>query len=188
MSECTTGKNKKHHHRGKSSENLLDKPRVLANLVITFGQVILDAGCGSGYMAKEFSKLTGEAGVVYALDPDTISIDTLKSEVLGTNIKAFVGDITRETILTASSIDLIYLSTVIHGFSRAQLKGFIKEVKRLLKTKGRLAIVEMKKKDSPFGPPLDIRLSPEDLRQAIDLLPIQLVDVGEYFYMQIFEK
>jgi len=188
MTERQNKKDQRHHHRGKSSESILDKSQILASLSITAGQVILDAGCGNGYMAKEFAKLTGEAGTVYALDPDAISIDILKSETVGTNLEPFVGDIAEETKLAAYSIDLIYLSTVIHGFSEKQMEGFLKEIKRLLKPNGRLAIVEIKKEDTPFGPPLDIRFSPEELSQRIDLHPTQLIDVGEYFYMQIFES
>lgn len=188
MTERTNEEDQKHHHRGKSSESILDKPQILASLSITADQVILDAGCGNGYMAKEFAKLTGEAGTVYALDPDSISINILESETVGTNLEPFVGDITEETKLAAYSIDLIYLSTVIHGFSETQMEGFLKETKRLLKPNGRLAIVEIHKKDMPFGPPLNIRFSPMELRQRIDLHPTQLTDIGEYFYMQIFES
>lgn len=46
-----------HHHRGKSSESLLDKEAIFAALRITPGQTVLDAGCRNGYMSKEFSKL-----------------------------------------------------------------------------------------------------------------------------------
>ncbi len=70
----------KHHHRGKSSENLLDKQAILKGLNIQDGQTVLDAGCGNGYMAKEFAKITGESGKVYALDPDDISIGILQTE------------------------------------------------------------------------------------------------------------
>ncbi|MDY0269506.1 class I SAM-dependent methyltransferase [Trichloromonas sp.] len=188
MSECRSETDHNHHHRGKSSEILLDKTKILANLPIILGQVILDAGCGNGYMSKEFYKLTGELGKVYALDPDAVSIDVLKAETLNTNIEAFVGDITKQTELGASCLDLVYISTVIHGFSRTQLTGFVNEVKRLLKTNGTLAIVEIEKSDTPFGPPLDMRFSPEELKEIIDLNPTRYVEVGEFFYMQLFER
>jgi ubiquinone/menaquinone biosynthesis C-methylase UbiE len=187
MAECKNAISPKHHHRGKSSEGLLDKNSILRNVKITPGEIILDAGCGNGYMAKEFARLTGKRGRVYALDPDAVSIGVLKAETEGTVIEPFVGDITKETKLATSSIDLIYLSTVVHGFSETQMGGFLKEVKRLLKPNGRLAIVEIKKEDTPFGPPLDIRVSPEELRQAIHLTPIRSIDAGRYFYMQIFK-
>ena len=188
MSESKNVKNPKHHHRGKSSESFLDKNEILANLNIIPGQTILDAGCGNGYMAKELAKLTGKTGKVYALDPDTVSIEALKSETEGTIIEPFVGDITEKTKLPPSSIDLIYLATVIHGFSPVEMEGVLKEVKRLLKPNGTLAIVEIKKEKTPFGPPHDIRFSPEELKLAIDLSPTVLINVGQFFYMQIFEK
>jgi len=186
MSECKNIKDLKHHHRGKSSENLMEKEKILSGLSIVPGQVVLDAGCGNGYMAKEFAGLTGKTGKVFALDP--VVIDILKTETKDTIIEPFIGDITAETKMERSSIDLIYLSTVVHGFSPDQMEGFIEEVKRLMKPEGRLAIVEIKKEKTPVGPPLGIRFSPEELKKAINLTPTSLMDVGQYFYMQIFAK
>jgi len=188
MSECKNVRNLKHQRRGEPSETFLDKNAILANLTIMPGQIVLDAGCGNGYMAKEFAKLMGKTGKVYALDSDIRLIEILKGETEGTIIEPLVGDITEETKLTASSVDLIYVSTVIHGFSEPQMEGFVREAKRLLKPNGRLAIVEIKKQDTPFGPPLDKRFSPEELKRAISLIPTRLIDVGQFFYMQIFGK
>lgn len=173
---------------GKFSEGLLNDDVLLENLGICPGWTILDAGCGNGYMAKKFSEQVGPAGTVYALDPDERSIAGLKKEMAKTNIKAFVGDITTPTVLKRSSIDLIYLSTVFHIFSGSQIKEFAKEVKRILKPAGRLAVVNINKEDTPFGPPVEMRSSPEELRQKLPLIPIRLVEVGAHFYMQVFEK
>ncbi len=188
MSNYENSKAPGHHHRGKSSERFLDKNEIVAGLSISTGQTILDAGCGNGYMAKAFSELTGETGRVYALDPDSIAIDILKSETEDTVIEALVGDITLDTGLSASSMDMIYLSTVVHGFSKIQMAGFVKEVRRLLKPDGKLAILEIKKEDTPFGPPMEIRFSPEELKNAISLSPAHYVDLGAIFYIQLFEK
>ncbi|RPH82082.1 MAG: class I SAM-dependent methyltransferase [Nitrospiraceae bacterium] len=177
----------RHDHRRKSSESLLNKGAILSALAIEFGQAILDAGCGNGYMAKEFSRLVGDSGRVYALDPDETAIAILREETKGTNIVALAGDITTNIHLPASAIDLIYLSTVFHIFSSEQIKGFEAEVKRLLAPRGKLAIVEIVKRDTSFGPPLSMRVSPEDLKHALRLAPLGTVEVGEYFYMQLFE-
>jgi ubiquinone/menaquinone biosynthesis C-methylase UbiE len=179
---------KGHHHKGKSSESLLNKDDILKELDIFPGQTILDAGCGNGYMSKEFSRLVENSGKVYALDPDENAVEVLARETKDTNITPILGDITKTTALENSSIDLIYLSTVLHGFSRSQVDGFQQEVKRLLKPKGILAIVEIKKEPTPFGPPLDIRFSPQELREIMTLVPKKTVEVGQFFYMQIFEK
>jgi ubiquinone/menaquinone biosynthesis C-methylase UbiE len=177
-----------HCHRGKSSEGFLNKDVILKELNILPGQMILDAGCGNGYMSKEFSRLLNKTGKVFALDPDGEAIKKLKKETQGTNIEPIEADITTTTPLQKSSIDLIYLSTVLHGFSKDQIESFNKEVKRLLKPNARLAVIEIHKYDTPFGPPLQIRFSPEELKEAINLSPKSLVEVGQYFYMQIFEN
>ena len=173
---------------GKFSEGLLNDKIILANLDICAGQTILDAGCGNGYMAKIFSELVGNTGKIYALDPDNQSIANLKKEVEKTNIEAFVGDITKPTRLKSASIDLVYLSTVFHIFSESQIEGFVTEIKRILKPNARLAIVNIKKEDTVFGPPVEMRSSPEELRQKVSLLPKMLIEINEYFYMQLFEN
>ena len=180
--------NMTYHHRGKSSESFLHKEIILRELNILPGQTILDAGCGNGYMSKEFSRILNNTGKVYALDSDREVIEALRRETERTNIEAIEGDITKTTSLEASSIDLIYLSTVFHEFSEGQIQDFHKEVRRLLKPNARLAIVEIQKVDTRFGPPLDMRLSPEELKQIVTLAPLTKVKVGQYFYMQLFEN
>jgi len=171
---------------GKFSEGLLNDKKILENLDICPGQTILDAGCGNGYMAKKFSELVGKTGKIYALDPDKQTIAKLKNEVEMTNIEAFIGDITKATRLKAASIDLVYLSTVFHIFSESQIEKFVTEIRRILKPNARLAIVNIKKEDTPFGPSIEIRSSPEELRRKVPLIPKILVEVGEHFYMQLF--
>ena len=188
MERADTSEEKRHPHRGKFTEGLLDNGLILKTLNIKAGRTILDAGCGNGYMSKLFSNEVTQSGRVYALDPDKYFIQVLKRETQGTNIETIEGDITRTTQLNESSVDLIYISTVIHGFSKNQMQSFLREVKRLLKPEGTLAIVEIEKKETPFGPPLKLRYSPEELKKLVPLVPGNTVQVGEHFYMQIFQN
>lgn len=188
MVKCKDMEKSKHHHKGKSSEKLLDKKKIINSFNISEGLTVLDAGCGDGYMAREFAQIVGDAGKVYALDVDNISIEMLQSTVKTEPIEAFVGDISTKTRLNAASIDFIYISTVLHGFTESQMQGFAAEVERLLKPGGILAILEIKKENTSFGPPLSIRLSPEDLKGILPLTPKETINIGEYFYLQLFEK
>ena len=188
MTRTNTSEQKSHQHRGKFTEGLLNKEVILKALNIRAGQTVLDAGCGNGYMAKLFSNEVSQEGKVYALDPDSHFIDVLKNETQGTNIKAIVADITRPTEIAPASVDLIYISAVIHGFSKKQMQAFLKEADRLLKTAGILAIVEIEKKEMPFGPPLKIRFSPEELKEIVPMNPLDTVKVSEHFYLQMFQK
>ena len=180
--------NKQRRNRSKSSERFLDKEAILRGLNILPGQTILDLGCGTGYMSREFSRALNHTGTVYAVDPNREAIEALRSGMEGTNIKARVGDISSVKALGTSSMDIIYLSTVLHIFPEDQILAFQKEAKRLLKPGAILAIVEIEKKETPFGPPLRMRLTPEDLKRLISLVPLATVDVGEHFYMQLFEN
>ena len=110
-----------HHHSGRSSEERLNKERILKELNILPGQTVIDAGCGNGYMAKEFSKLVKETGTVYALDADEEAIETLKKETANTNIEAKAADITKAIPVRDEAVDLIYLSNVFHGFTEGQM-------------------------------------------------------------------
>ena len=134
---------KSHQHGGKFTEGLLDSELILRTLNIKPDQGIIDVGCGNGYMSKLFSKMVAPSGAVWALDSDKYFIRVLSEEILGTNIEAIVGDITKPTQLNESSVDVIYVSAVIHALPRVQMPGFLKEVKRLLKPDALLAIVEI---------------------------------------------
>lgn len=188
MEKDDKSERKTHEHRGKFTEGLLNSEVILKALNIKAGQTLVDAGCGNGYMSKIFSNEISQSGKVYALDPDNYFIEILKNNTNGTNIEAIEGDITTQTKIKESSVDIIYISTVIHGFSQEQMRGFIEESKRLLKYSALLGIVEIEKKETPFGPPLKIRYSPEELKKTVPMVPENTVKVGQHFYMQIFRN
>jgi predicted methyltransferase len=117
---------------------LLNEAIIVKNLNICPGQVILDAGCGNGYMTKKFSPLVGKTGRIYAIDTDAQAIAKLKKEVG----KPF-------------NIDA-------------------------------LATVNIHKKETPLGPPLNMRSSPVELIQQLSFVPKRLIEVGDYFYMPLY--
>lgn len=170
-----------------SSEQLLDKNTILKELNIQSGKTIIDLGCGNGYMSKTLSKIVGNNGKVYAIDvlPDTI--ESLQKNIDETNITVFLADITKERIkIDDNSVDLIYLATVFHLFTEEQIRAFENEVKRLLKPNGKLAILNIEKKEMPFGPPYHMKVSAEKLKQLITLPPSSHIQLSEHFYMQMF--
>ncbi len=176
----------KHEHSGRSSEHLLDKKIILKALNLKVGQSVVDAGCGNGYMTKEFSQIVGSSGRVYALDAHQPSIDQLNRETADTNIIARNTDLSQKTDIKSDSVDIIYLSMVFHGFSPEQQKGFLAEARRILKPSGVLAIVEIDKKPAPFGPPAEIKYSPEELCQAVNMDRNICTNISQYIYMQTF--
>ena len=170
-----------------------DPELVFAALGLKQGDVLLDLGCGPGDYALEAGKIVGDSGAVYALDRSEEAIECLTEEAgaqgLG-NIKPVVSDITRPLPIDDACIDVCLMATVLHvpDVLRSE-DGLLEEVRRVLKPRGRVAIIECKKEDLPIGPPLAMRLSPlevEALMAPHGFERTGAVDLG-YNYMVQFK-
>ena len=171
-----------------------DPDLIFRELKLKAGDVFLDMGCGPGDYSIWASKIIGNSGRVYALDKWQNLIDNLaeKATLEGIkNICGMVSDITKPLPLEKNGIDVYFLSTVLHSLDLIKDSNMIfSEVHRVLKPDGRLVIIECKKEEMPFGPPLNMRLSPEELENLIGKYgfeKINLVDLG-YNYMIQFRK
>ncbi len=183
------------HHAGRSTQSLLDADKVLKVIGLKSGDVFLDAGSGSGYLSIAASEIVGAQGKVYAVDIDEPSIDILKKEIIDRklrNIEAIVADMTDKTPLSTHSIDVCLVANVLHGFVENQeTDGVMKEITRVVKFGGTLAIVEFKKERDIPGPALAIKLSPKQTASAITPYRYsekQVSEVGTYHYASIFIK
>ncbi|MGD9159317.1 MAG: methyltransferase domain-containing protein [Desulfobacteraceae bacterium] len=170
----------------------MHNPEVVFNsLALRPGDYILDIGCGPGNYSIKASEIVGDSGMVYAIDRDRIMIKELETiaferEIL--NINTIQADITKSLPVTDSSIDLCFISTVLHIPAVSKnIPALFNEVCRVLKPGKRLAIIECKKEEMPFGPPLDMRLSPTDIEnftQGYDFRKLSLVDLGYNYLIQ----
>ncbi|WP_048065519.1 class I SAM-dependent methyltransferase [Methanosarcina acetivorans] len=179
---------------GRGSFWMHDPDLIFSELKLKAGEFFLDMGCGPGDYSIWASKIVGNSGMVYALDKWQELIDNLteKADLEGIkNIKGMVSDIARPLPIEESCIDVYFISTVLHSLDLAKDSDVIfSEIHRVLKPDGRLAIVECKKEEMSFGPPLHMRLSPEELENLIakyGFEKINLVDLG-YNYMIQFRK
>ena len=96
----------------KFTEGLIDTKRIVETLDIQPGQTIVDAGCGTGYMAKIFSRAVTASGKVCAVDRDSYFIEKLSEETTGTPIEAIL------------SSCCILLGLFRYVFSQRQIKSF----------------------------------------------------------------
>jgi len=186
---------KRHEHHGRSSRGFLDAGKVLRYIGVSEGDRFLDLGCGDGYFSIAASQVVGKDGIVYAFDADEGSITRLKKEIVDrklTNIEASVVDITKKLPLADESISLAFMSNVLHGLvENDEEEGAFEEIARVTAQNGRLAVVEFKKQESPMGPPLSIRLSPDDvetLARRYGFSSESVQEVGPYHYAIILRK
>ena len=152
-------KEKEHTHKGMSSRCFLDANRIIGGLSIKIGDTFLDVGCGDGYFSQAASPYVGlDMGRVYALDVDEDAINALKKVIREKeipNIDTIVADASNKMPLFDESIDITFMSNILHGFvANGQADRVMEEVARVTRHGGRLVAIEFKKQESPMGPPL----------------------------------
>jgi len=183
------------HGMGPSSFWLHDPEVLFGELKLKEGDFFLDLGCGPGDYTMEASRIVGESGVVYALDRDERMISGLTERAASqkvNNIKALVADITGRLPIQSSCLDVCFLATVLHIINiREKERNLFNEIYRVLKKSGRLAIIECKKEDQPWGPPKHIRLCPEEIEESINRYgfeKLSLFDLGHTYMIQFIIK
>ncbi len=179
---------------GKSSFDLIDAARLLAELRLTPGSTFLDLGCGEGRYTFPVAEVIGPDGLIYAVDlwEEGIAAIQQRSAAEGRrNLKALLADVGQIPLETAS-VDTCLMATVLHDLVEARTAaGALTETARVLKPGGRLAIVEFDKVAGPPGPPVQIRLAPAEVAQLVrpyGFKETAEVRVGPYNYLQIFVK
>ena len=67
----------------------------------------------------------------------------------------------------------------------------MEEITRVLKPSGKFCVIEFKKIEDSPGPPLNIRLSPEETERVVvrhGFVRERIVDVGPYHYLLVASR
>jgi ubiquinone/menaquinone biosynthesis C-methylase UbiE len=183
---------------GKSSFGLIDPDKLFSALDLREDAILLDAACGRGPYALAAAKLIGPAGRVYAFDLWAEGIEELQKEVdrrpagSAASLVARVADLSREIPLEEATVDVCLLATVLHDLIQDGTDaGALRETARVLKPSGKLAVVEFKKIKGPPGPPIHIRLSPEELDERLRPHGFQIqqtLDLGPFNFLTLWNR
>jgi ubiquinone/menaquinone biosynthesis C-methylase UbiE len=185
----------RHEHAGRSSRAYLSAETVVAGTGLKAGDIFLDVGSADGYYSLEASRVVGGRGRVYAIDNYEASISVLKEQIeregLG-NIEAVTADATKRIPLDAGTVDVCLLANVLHGFvANGEVERVLREAARVVRAGGTLAVVEFKKVSGPPGPPLSIRMSPEEVESMVAPYGFEKVrsfEVGPHHYEMVLRR
>lgn len=154
---------------------LLHPEQILRDLGVRPGWSIGDFGCGSiGHFVFPAAHLVGGEGKVYAVDiqrPALKSIERGAHEAQLWNVYPVWSDLERPraTNIPEKSLDLALVCNTLHLVQDpAQV---LEEAFRLTRPGGILLIIEWRKEPSVLGPPLEDRLSDEEIYQHINAQP-----------------
>jgi ubiquinone/menaquinone biosynthesis C-methylase UbiE len=179
---------------GQHLQGAFDAVHILGQIGVTRGQTLLDAGSGEGRFALPAASMVGEGGKVYAVDSSQERIQSLRRQVqqrgLG-QVETLVADVTEHIGVPAGSVDVCLMANVFHELAEnGQVRGELREMKRLLRPDGLLAILDFRKDvDRPPGPPLSRRVDPREVQRLVaqhGFHEKSRSEVGRYHYLSIF--
>ncbi len=138
---------------------LVQSEKFLREIHPSKDEIWADIGAGSGAFAIPLAALVDK---VYAMDISTEMLELLQEKVTRnhvSNIDLLHSEETRIP-LDDNSVDGVLLAFVAHELDEPA--SYLKEISRILRTHGRLVIIEYTKVLS-FGPPLNHRLDPQEV-------------------------
>ena len=177
-----------HRAHGFSSVHFLDSDEIIRELDLRGDEVFMDAGCGDGHNAIKILEDYNHKGLVYAVDVYDASIEdmqTYKDENDVENLINIEADITDGIPgVDDESVDVILMVNMFHGFKASRkLDEAVKELERIVKKDGKIAIMDYKAWDVPKGPPTKYRSSPQDLEMLFNKYGLNKIylneDIGE---------
>ncbi len=152
------------------------------------GMSLCDIGAGTGVFAFPAAEISNSN--IYALEKSDDMIEILEKRIIEKGINNLKVKKVNSDILPLedNACDLVIMITVLHHIENKQV--LVSEIRRILKDKGKLLIVEFHKRETGSGPPVEIRISQEELEQFGDnhnLNIIEKFELGHNFYGFIFE-
>jgi SAM-dependent methyltransferase len=174
--------------------NFVDPERLVEKLGFLEGMKVADLGVGTGYFAFPVARKVGDSGIVFALDVVSEKLEAIESQakILGIfNIITKRANLEekRGSGLKSGSMDWSILVNML--FQNKNKKSIISEAARVLKTGGKMLVLEWNEKPSPFGPDLRLRIPKSVLVEIIEDAGLFLekeADASSFHYCLVFSK
>lgn len=177
------------------SSKFIDPEKILFQAGLSAGQTLADLGAGSGFYAFAAGKIVGEQGTVYAVDILETALDHIAAEgrLKGLrNIKTVRADLEDNnavTVIPSGSCDIVLFANILHQLKNKE--ELFAKAYSLLKSGGKLVVIEWNDQPGPIGPVSAERLTPEEagkLAGQATLKPGGILPADSYHYGLIFIK
>jgi ubiquinone/menaquinone biosynthesis C-methylase UbiE len=134
--------------------------RVIAALGLKAGQTVADIGAGTGYFTVRLAK-SAAAPKVFAVDVEPTMVEYVQRRAMREGLKNVVAvRAGADRTNLPESVDVVLIVDTYHHIPNRVT--YFTALKTLMKPGARLAIIDFKK-DSPEGPPVEFRVTPEQV-------------------------
>lgn len=142
-----------------SGNNLIDPKLLFEKVQLREGVHIADFGCGrTGHIVFPGARVVGETGVVYAVDILKDVLETIRRRAAIEamhNIETIWGDLERPRgiAIAEKTLDIAFFINILFHFGNYDIP--LAEASRILKSKGKIVILDWIKSISGIGPQED---------------------------------
>ncbi len=159
---------------------------VVKVLALRPGEVVADIGSGPGYFTLRFARAVGETGRVYAVDVSPDMIRHLNRRLRDAGIRNVVTVLSEpnDPLLPDASVDRFVIVDTWHHIE--DRPAYLALLKRMLRPGGLVVHIDFQKRDLPIGPPLDMKISREELVQQMEAAGFKLSAEHTFLPYQYF--
>lgn len=167
----------------------LSPAETLKKIGLKENDVFCDIGAGTGIFSFPAAKITKTN--VYALDINNKMLDFINEKAKRENINDIITvkvDSSKFNV-ESNSCDVVFLCTVLHEIEDKE--ALLGEIERILKPNSRIGIIEFYKQETSFGPPVEIRISPEEMDAILNKSGFnknKFFEVSGNFYCKVYSK
>ena len=173
----------------------IDPEQILFAAGLSIGQTLADLGAGSGFYSFAAGKIVGDLGAVFAVDilEPTLEHIAAEARVKGLrNIHTVRADLEVAAAisnLTEGTSDVVLFANILHQIKNK--KNLLTLAYRLLKSGGKLVVIEWNDQRGPLGPASTDRVNTSEVNQlasAATFKPAGMISTDPYHYGLIFIK
>ncbi|MBU4479964.1 methyltransferase domain-containing protein [Patescibacteria group bacterium] len=158
------------------------------------GMIVADLGSGSGFYTIESSRVVGSEGRVYAVDVQKDFLDKIRNSANLErlyNIEIILGDIEKVggTRLADMSVDAVIVSNVL--FQAEDRESLVMEAKRILRSNGRILVVDWADSFNGMGPDSKNIFSENEALKLFEgegFIKDRNISAGDHHYGIVFRK
>lgn len=180
--------------RSGDAGDFIDPRLVVQDFGIWEGAKIADFGAGSGHFTVLMAKLTGESGLVSAIDILESSLDTIRSKTKSEGLRNVQTIRSNLEILGSSGLpndsqDMVLLANIL--FQSKKKTEIIRESRRILKNGGMLIVIDWQKGAGGLGPPDNLRLDKSAMQSIVTGEKFEFlnyINAGTFHYGLKFQK
>ena len=171
---------------GRERREAIPQDVVASKLSCSRGCLSADLGAGIGYFTFPLAKRAGRV-IAIDIEPKMLEVISMRiAEHEADNIAPVRGEITA-TPLADSSMDHVLAAFVYHEVGSQQ--NLLRECARILRSSGRLDLLDFQKCETSFGPPVSDRKTPEHvIGNASNAFKLESRFETDVFYQLSFSK